>query len=110
MSATAEVFEIAGAIECDSLSFPDDLIDELELVGIPSEEGAGFRLADLAAAEILPGLEDDAHFFLDCLEMFISDRGGEIEIIVKAIIDSRTDGELGIRIEPEDSSSQEMGK
>ena len=51
---------------------------------------------------------DLPHLLLDLLEIFRGERNGAIEIVVKPVVDRRTDPELGVRIEFEHRGSQQV--
>ena len=53
-------------------------------------------------------LLDLPHFLLDLVEVFGSERGSAIEIVVEAGIDGRADAELGLGIELEHGRGQQV--
>ena len=47
------------------------------------------------AFEFLAGLDDLLHRFLDLVQIFRREWLGNVEVVVEAILDSRTDAQLG---------------
>ena len=52
---------------------------------------------------------DLPHLFLDLLEVVGRKGGGAVEIVVEAVLDGRTDTELGFGIELEHGGSEQVG-
>ncbi len=74
-----------------------DALDDLELVGLVGEDVEGLVGSDLRAHERLVLLDDLAHTGLDGGEVAVGKRRstGQLEVVVEAILDRRSDRELG---------------
>jgi len=70
--------------------------DELELVGLARELGAGLVLGHDAAVEALAALDDVLHALLERREVFGGERALDVEVVVEAVADRRADAELGL--------------
>jgi len=84
--------------------------DDLALVGLRFEKGQRFVDRDHRARERLVVLDDGAHFRLDAGEVvFREGTTTEIEVVVEAVLDGRTDRVLRPREEPRDCLGHDMG-
>ena len=74
------------------------VVDELQFVRLVGKFFARlvFRLVD-AAGEQLAVLDDLAHALLQRLQILRGERLGDVEVVVEAVGDRRTDAELGLR-------------
>ena len=73
--------------------------DQLELVGLGRELGAGVVVGDLAAHERLPLLDDLLHLLLDGGEIVGGERRRDVEVVVEAVLDRRPDAQPGVRVQ-----------
>ena len=71
--------------------------DQLDLVGLGLELVDGVRVGGDPAREALALLDDLAHPGLDLLEVLRHERGLDVEVVVEAVTDRRSDAELGVR-------------
>ena len=111
MRTRAQIGEIALTIEGDHRVL-GQIVDQLDLVRLTfglhqfQRLGAG----QLKALERVIRLDDALHFLFDLLEIVGRKGLGAIKVIVETVVDSRTDGQLGIRIERLDRLRQHMGR
>ena len=73
--------------------------DQLELVRLCRELAAGLVVADDATVKTLPFLENRLHPLLDLGDVIGRERALDVEVVVEAVGDRRTDAELGVREE-----------
>ena len=67
------------------------------LYGSPASSVAGLLLGHDPAHEALPGPDDAVHLLLDRLQIVGRERRLDVEVVVEAVLDGRTDAELGVR-------------
>jgi hypothetical protein len=72
-------------------------IDQFELVGLTRQFPAGLVLGDGAPPEGLPGLDDALHRLLQDLEVLGGEGAVDVEVVVEAVADRRTDPQTGLR-------------
>ena len=121
MRAGAEVDEVAVLETRDVLAFRD-LVDEVEfeargIAGALGEaaqaaafrHGDGFGAGDGAVLELLVVLGDFLHLGFDLLEVVRGDPVGHVEVIVKAALDGRAVGELGVWPQLENGRGHDVG-
>src|SRR5579875_1572695 len=72
-------------------------IDEFDLEGLAMSlaPGSGFFAGPNLLCEGFVAGDDLRHFFLDCGKILGRERLGSIEVIIKAVLDHRADGNLG---------------
>ncbi len=112
--ATAEVGERAVGVERDALKLTrwvrvlrggDEIVDQLDLVVLTFAGEALARLAGrhIAALERLGGFHVRAHALFDPREVGLGDAHalGELEVVVEAVGDRRTDRDLHARVQLE---------
>ena len=110
MGACAEVDKLSLLVEADGLALTGVLLSELYLVRLAEllEEGKSVLRSLLKAADLDAGLDDLLHLGFD-LSYIIGVKGLlDVEVIVKALVDGRTDGELSVGIQALDSLSEDM--
>ena len=73
--------------------------DQLELVRLVGEFGAGLVLGDDPAHETLALADDALHLLLDGLEVLGGERLLDVEVVVEAVGDGRADAELRLGID-----------
>ena len=97
--ASAEIRELALRVHRDLLAFRQ-VVDELDLVGLAFllEELQGLFAADLLALELEILLDDLLHLFLDVRKISFRQLAVDVEVIVEAIVDGRSDGQAHIRV------------
>ena len=97
--ASAEVRELALRVHRDLLAFRQ-IVDELDLVGLALllKELQGLFAADFLALELEVLLDDLLHLFLDIRKIGFRQLTVDVEVIVEAIVDSRSDGQAHIRV------------
>ena len=103
--AAAEVLEGPVAVERDRLDafVADKILDQLDLVVLALGPEDLDRLGDrdVAARELLVGLDVGAHRLLDPLQVVLGDPDvrRELEVVVEAVLDRRADRHLGPRVQ-----------
>ena len=110
MGTCAEVDKLSLLVEADGLALTGVLLSELYLVRLSEllEEGKSVLRSLLKAADLDAGLDDLLHLGFD-LSYIIGVKGLlDVEVIVKALVDGRTDGELRLGIQALDSLSEDM--
>ena len=90
-------------------------VEDLDLVGMLSEQLIGRGTVHLGADERLAGRHDGAHLGLDRLEVVIGERprpaglvGPQVEVVIEAVSDRRSDRERGARVDPQYRLGQHM--
>ena len=73
--------------------------DELALVRLVLELGERLVVGDLAAHEGLPLVDDALHDLLELLEVVGVERLLDVEVVVEAVLDGRTDAEPGLGVD-----------
>ena len=93
------------------------VVDDLELVAVPGEDGPGGLGRQLVADEGLRLGDDLAHAGLDALEVVDLERRrhpvgarGQLEVVVEAVLDRRPDAERGAREQVEHGLGQDVGR
>ncbi len=105
---TAEIRESALCIERDSAL---GRVCELDLVRLRLGLEAGNRVLarELLARPLTPLGDLAADLLLDRLEIGLGDRLGELEVVVEAVSDRRTDRDLHAGVEAHDRLGEQMG-
>ena len=105
----AQVDEVTVAIEADHLA-GRQLADDLRLVRLPRRGLAGHRLvaSELAPLERQVGGHLRTHALLDRLQVGRRQGARQVEVVVEAVADGRTDPQLGLRKELEDGRRHDM--
>ena len=109
VGSCAEVDELPLLVEADG-GVGGEVLDELDLVvlalrlqvvdGLLPGQGVGLDL------EVL--LDDLLHLGLELLEVLGGEATVLVEIVVEAVVDGGSDGQLGVRIEPFDGLGQNV--
>ena len=73
--------------------------DEFELERLGGELSAGFIVRHNTAHEALPLLDDTVHLFFEGGEVFRSERGVDLEVIVKTVRDRRADAQFCLGVD-----------
>src|SRR5690606_34000227 len=105
--------ELAGRL-CDLAAvfvYPaiDQIINQLQLVGLILEKLAGFLGADLAHGEGVRLAHDGLHASLDPLQVFLGQRARQVEVVIKAVLDGRADGDFRVGKSLQNGLSHDMG-
>ncbi len=100
MRAAADVEPLALTVDGQFLALGDHLVDDLHLVGFTQ---SGEHLHRLLARPHLTldrqvALDDLVHALLDLLQIFRGERIVAREVVVEAVLDGGTDGDLGAGI------------
>src|SRR5262249_26456952 len=103
----AQVREVALPVERD---VPLCRVDELDLVGLalPLEQAAGPLARDLLAFPGAALLQLALDLLLDALEVGLTDRLLELEVVVEAVLDRRPDRKLDAGVEPPDRLGEQV--
>ena len=88
-----------------------DPLDDLGLVGLVGEERRRLRGRELVPLERLVGRDDLVHARLDLLEVVVGERlaVGQLDVVVEAELDRRTDRQLGAGVEVENRLGHHVG-
>src|SRR2546425_11788220 len=78
-------------------SIGPQVLDALELQGISGEATLGRRAVHLLADERVVRRRDLAHLRLDLRQVLGRERRGHPEVVVEAVLDGRTEADLGAR-------------
>ena len=95
----AEVDEATHLVGADD-GVGRQIADQFQLVGLVGKEGFGLLLAYLAPLERLVCGDQSLHLRGELGQVVLPHRPREIEVVVEAVLDRRTDGHLGARKEP----------
>ena len=96
VGAPAEVEEGAVTVHGDDLVFPE-FLQPFELEGIVGEEFASLLLIDDPALEGVVRLDNPVHPLLNRLQLLGREGRGDIEVIVVAVSDRRTEADPRLR-------------
>lgn len=110
MATFAEIPKRAGLIKAELLSVFGEFFDQLMLEWIVGVLLFGLLSTEHMLGKEIPPTHDLPHFFLDLFEVVIRDWLAELEIIIKAVIDGRTDGTFGIWPQFYDRCGEEVGE
>ena len=108
MGSLAQVHPSVVAIERHDLAAGHlalrraDRLDDLALERLVLEASDRVLTGDLLAEERLVLLDDPAHLGLDPGEVAFADRRGQVEVVVEAVLDRRSDRVFRLRMEPAD--------
>ena len=110
MRPRAQVRKFPLAIEADRHPVRQ-VLNQFHLVRLPAllHKGDCLLPGQFKAFQFQFFLADPAHFLLDFLHMLRSEREGGIQIVVKAVLNGRSDGEFHFRIQPLHRLGQHMG-
>src|SRR5574337_101489 len=99
MRPAAEVREVALFV--NRYGVIGKLVDQLDLVSFSPflKERQGIRLGYVFPDDRRCGFRQLSHLFFDLLEVLGRERPLEIEVVVEACLDRRTDGKLCLRKE-----------
>jgi hypothetical protein len=103
----AQIGEFALLVDGDGAF--RQLLDHLELVGLVLVERQGLGLGDLPAANRELGFDQFLDLGLDAGEVLLRDRR-HVDVVVEALFDHRADGELGLRVKPQDGLGHDVGR
>ena len=111
MRTDTEIDEIALPVEADFLPFRD-LGDVFGLVALAdlAEEGDGRITVPNLTSDLLVASHDVAHLRLDPAEIFRCKRLGAGEIVIKAVIGRRSEGDLSVGVELLDRLGHHMSR
>ena len=101
MGAAADIEPFALAIDGDLFARGNDVLDDLDLVGLAQagEQGLGLLpLPDLADQGQIPG-DDLVHALLDGRQVLGGEGLRPGEVVIEAVVDGGTDGDLGAGIQ-----------
>ena len=109
MRTGAEVDKIALAVEGNILAF-GNAVDQQQLIGLVPlfHQLLGFLAGKREAFHLQVFLDDLRHFGFDLFEGFRSEGDLAVKIVVKAVFDGRTDGQLGIGVQSLDRLGQNV--
>ena len=93
MRARAQVGEIALTVEGNRRVL-GQIVDQLDLVRLVLHQFQRFRTGQLKALQTLVLLDDAGHFLFDGGQILVCERGGDVEIVVEAVVDGGADGQL----------------
>ena len=108
MRACAEIGELALLIERDGLAL-GKVVYELDLEGLVCHELKGLFPGQLEALDGELLLADLSHLFFDLFHMLRRESKRREHIVVPALLDGRTDGELDFRPEALYGLSHDVG-
>ncbi len=114
MRPAAQIYETVVAVGADHLARVDfaliNRFDDLHLEGLVGENLHRFGFRHLAANERLVGGNDVRHLPLDAFQIFRGERPADVEVVVEAILDRRTDRERSPVEETQYRLSQDVGR
>ncbi len=106
MPAAAEVLERAVPVEADGRPVRlGQVVDDLDLERLALRVELGDRVSPWKVLRVLEGQVGGlllAHLGLDLLEVGGRQRPRQVEVVVEAVLDRRTDAELRVREELQD--------
>ena len=107
--AGAEVDKFALLIKADRLAL-GDVGDQFELIRLAAlfHQRGGLVARQLEAADFQIFLNDFFHLGLDFFEILAAERRRRVEIVVKAVVDGRADGELTVGVQAFDRLRHHM--
>ena len=105
MGPTAQIGELALGIEGDGAVL--QILNHLQLVRFVRVEFEGVALGDLPALDGHLFLDDLFHLGFDAREGLFGD-GRHVDVVIKAILHHRSDGQFGLGIEPQDGLGHHM--
>jgi hypothetical protein len=113
MRAAAEVLEGTVAVEGDGLRtlVANQVLDQLDLVvlALLAKELSGLLGGDVTSLERLVGLDVLSHPLLDPRQILLTGAPvGELDVVVEAVLDRRSDGDLGAGPEVEDGLGEDV--
>ena len=110
MGAGAQVHEIALLVEGDD-GVLGQVPDQLHLIGffLFLHKGDGLFTGQLKALQPQTLLDDLLHFGLDLVQVLLQKGLFPVKIVVKAVVDSGADGQLGLGIQALDGLGQNVG-
>ena len=108
VGSPAEVDEITHPVEGYLFAF-GEIVDEFDFVGLLPEEIQGVGAGNHLFLEGMIGFDHPGHMTFDEGEVFGGEFAREIEIVVEAVFDGRSDGEFGLGEHFEDAAGHNMG-
>ena len=114
--AAAEILEGTVAVERDRLRafVGDQVLDQLdlELLVLGPEDLDRFGDGHVTPLELLVGLDVTPHRFLDLRQVRVGDLDvlGEVEVVVEAVVDRRSDRHPGARVQLLDRGRHHVGR
>ena len=108
MRATAQVHEVAVAIDADDL-VRRKLVDYLQLVGLLGEHLLRLCQAYLLVQEWKVAGDGLSYAALDGLQILRSKGAGHLKVVVKAVLGGRADSQLGLGEKLEHGVRHHMG-
>ena len=123
MGAAAQVHELVGVAVCGDHSAGGPrgrvvrlAVENLDLVGVRSEQLIGGGTIHLGTDERLTGGHDRAHLGLDRREVLVGERprptrliDAQVEVVIEAVSDGRPDRERRFRVQPQHRLGQHVG-
>ena len=105
----AEVGKIPLAVEADFLPLAGVLLDELHLVGLVLHLLQGLRGVQLEFLQREIRLDNGGHLLFQLLQVLGGEGGGEVKVVVEAVVDGGADGKFGLRIKMGHRLGQNVG-
>jgi hypothetical protein len=108
--ATAEVFELGLLVEGNFVGVGGLALQDVEFVGVVALVfGDGLVAAVGRALDIVVFVDDLLHFVFNVLEVVLVEVDAR-DVVVKALVGPRTDGELGVVVEPQQRLGEDVGR
>jgi hypothetical protein len=104
-----EVGELALGVEGHGVLAGRLRFEDVPLVGVVRVALQGFLVVDEFALDRQVLLDDRVGFLLDVLEVVLVEVDGR-DVVVKALVGPRTDGELGLRIQSLEGLREDVGR
>jgi len=111
VATSAEIAEDgSGLVDRDVLSFFFELFDEFQLEWLMREDLFRFGRAYFFLGERKASGRELSHRLFERFEIFRRERSRELEVVIKTVLDDRSDAELRIGKFFEDRGRQKMRK
>ena len=99
MRARAEVHKVPLAVKADLLALSRVLFNQLQLIRLVLHQFLCRVCIQLELFERQPLLHKAGHLLLDLLQVLRRESFLQIKVVIKAVVNCRADGELGVGIE-----------